>query len=352
MSSCSNPESRQRGITLIELMISVSIGSIIVAVVLGSFVSTRQSLRAAELRIARQQDARSALQILARDLRMAGNFGCAALGERGERWRVVNHGGASAWQQVDQNSNGLRGIAKGSAGASAWLDGTGLTPESDLLIVQYGQGALPLIAYTRNVAGDAVTGLRFFLPEKPEERPDWSNWSRMVLASCSRIDVMTSGRGMTLGMSGEVRTLALDEAHALPLKEESHPAGHQLGSLEVMALVSRGYFVAEVGGEKQLLRREMLADGSLSGATLVADGVASLAVDYGVLEECDADSTPRLHYVSAGAVADWGRVGTVRLTLTLQQTSTVQVGQKVSAAYPLTVALRGGGQCAHRPLAS
>jgi type IV pilus assembly protein PilW len=84
----------------------------------------------------------------------------------------------------------------------------------------------------------------------------------------------------------------------------------------------------------------------------VADGVDSLAVDYGVLDDCDADSTPRLHYAAAGAVADWQHVGTVRLTLTLQQASAVQSGQKVNMAYPLTVALRGGVQCAQRPLQS
>ena len=345
MSLCSNPESRQRGITLIELMIAVAIGSIIVAVVFGSFVSTRQSLRAAEIRITRHQDARSALQILARDLRMAGNFGCAALGERDDDWQVVNRGGTSAWQQVDQNSNGLRGIAKGSAGAGAWLGS--LKPESDLLIVQYGQGEFPVSARTVNAAGDAVTGLTY----QPAEQGDWANWTRLVLASCSQVDVLASGSGMTLGSSGASQTLTLDEAHALPLKGASHPDGHQPGSLEVMALVSRAYFVAEVDGEKQLLRREMLADGSLSEATLVADGVTSLAVDYGVLEDCDADSTPRLHYAGAGAVADWQRVGTVRLTLTLQQASAVKAGQTVSAAYPLTVALRGGVQCAQRPLA-
>ncbi|WP_024304271.1 PilW family protein [Pseudogulbenkiania sp. MAI-1] len=345
MSSCSNPESRQRGITLIELMIAVAIGSIIVAVVFGSFVSTRQSLRAAEIRIARHQDARSALQILARDLRMAGNFGCAALGERGDDWLVVNRGGSSAWQQVDQNSNGLRGVSKGSKDAGTWLGS--LTPESDLLIVQYGQGAFSVSSRTLNATGDAVTGLTF----QPAEQGDWANWTRLVLASCTRIDVLASGSGMTLGSSGGSQTLTLDEAHALPLKGDSHPDGHQLGSLEVMALVSRAYFVAEVDGVKQLLRREMLADGSLSEATLVADGVASLAVDYGVLDDCDADSTPRLHYAGAGEVGDWQRVGTVRLTLTLQQPSAVRSGQTVSAAYPLTVALRGGVQCAHRPLA-
>lgn len=344
MSSCSSLDARQRGITLIELMIAVAIGSIIVAVVFGSFVSTRQSLRSAEQRIARQQDARSALQLLARDLRMAGNFGCAALGERGDDWQVVNRGGASAWQQVDQDSNGLRGLAKGSAAASAWLGG--LSADSDLLIVQYGQGAFPLSTRTVNAAGDAVTGLAF----QPPEQNDWANWTRLALASCSQIDVLASGSGMTLGKSETAQTLTLDEAHALPLRTASRATGHQLGSLEVMALVSRAYFVAAVGGEKQLLRREMLADGSLGAATLVADGVASLEVDYGVLDDCDADSTPRLHYAAAGEVADWRQVGTVRLTLTLQQASALQAGQKVSVAYPLTVALRGGVQCAQRPL--
>ncbi|MBI3145742.1 MAG: PilW family protein [Pseudogulbenkiania sp.] len=346
MFSSSSPESRQRGITLIELMIAIALGAIIVTVVLGSFVSTRQSLRSAALRIARQQDARSALQTLARDLRMAGNFGCAALAERGNDWLVVNRGGASAWQQVDQNSNGLRGVSKGSAGASAWLGGLGLTSDSDLMIVQYGQGAFPVSSHSVNAAGDAVTGLTF----QPAEQADWAGWTRLVLASCSQVDVLASGSGMTLGRTGASQTLTLDEAHALPLRTASQPVGHQLGSLEVMALVSRAYFVAEVNGEKQLLRREMLADGSLSGALLVADGVASLDVDYGVLEDCDADSTPRLHYAAAGEVDDWQRVGTVRLTLTLKQASAVQSGQTVSMAYPMTVALRGGVQCAQRPL--
>jgi type IV pilus assembly protein PilW len=66
----------QRGLSLIELMIAILIGSFISAGLLQLFVSSRQTYRVQESLSRLQEEGRFAINFLSRDLRMAGYWGC------------------------------------------------------------------------------------------------------------------------------------------------------------------------------------------------------------------------------------------------------------------------------------
>ena len=68
---------KQRGLTLIEIMIALVIGLIITAGIIQVFSSTRQSNRVHEAISRMQETGRMALEVLARDIRMADFWGCA-----------------------------------------------------------------------------------------------------------------------------------------------------------------------------------------------------------------------------------------------------------------------------------
>lgn len=70
---------RQRGLSLIELMIAMTIGLVIIGAVGSLFLTTRQASRTTESMSRMQEGARYALQALARDVRMAGYVGCGNL---------------------------------------------------------------------------------------------------------------------------------------------------------------------------------------------------------------------------------------------------------------------------------
>lgn len=66
---------KQQGLTLVELMIALTLGLIVIAVVVGVFLSTSQNGRQNEAIAAVQDNARFAMDSVARDLAMAGYWG-------------------------------------------------------------------------------------------------------------------------------------------------------------------------------------------------------------------------------------------------------------------------------------
>ncbi|MBI3772295.1 MAG: PilW family protein [Gammaproteobacteria bacterium] len=67
---------RQRGLSLVEMMIAITLGMILIAGVIQIFSSSKQTYRVQEAMGRLQENARFALDVLGHDLRMAGNLGC------------------------------------------------------------------------------------------------------------------------------------------------------------------------------------------------------------------------------------------------------------------------------------
>jgi Tfp pilus assembly protein PilW len=63
----------QRGLSLVELMVSITIGMIIVAAVLAAYVSSSEAGKFTEAQSRMDEDGNAALAVLAQQLRMAGN---------------------------------------------------------------------------------------------------------------------------------------------------------------------------------------------------------------------------------------------------------------------------------------
>lgn len=68
---------RQRGLTLIELMVALTIGLFLVSGILYIYLSTRASYASNDAAARVQEDARFAMERLTREIRMAGYTGCA-----------------------------------------------------------------------------------------------------------------------------------------------------------------------------------------------------------------------------------------------------------------------------------
>lgn len=70
---------KQKGLTLVELMIAVVLGLILVAGVIQIFVANKQTYRVTDAQSRLQENARFALEVLTRDIRSAGYSGCRAI---------------------------------------------------------------------------------------------------------------------------------------------------------------------------------------------------------------------------------------------------------------------------------
>lgn len=112
---------RQRGFTLVELMISMVLGLVIIGGATGVILANRQSYRANEGLSQIQESARSAFELLARDVRQAGVTGCDSNG------RIANVLESESGVQWWQDWFGIRGF-EGEQDDGAVDFGTGAPP--------------------------------------------------------------------------------------------------------------------------------------------------------------------------------------------------------------------------------
>lgn len=107
---------RQRGLTLVELMIGIALGLIVILAVVYVFAGSRASYRHQESFSAVQESGRIALEVLARDIRMAGNPGCGNLGVIEHRSAAINPPEARFSNAVAVTGNqGTLTVVRGSA---------------------------------------------------------------------------------------------------------------------------------------------------------------------------------------------------------------------------------------------
>ena len=70
---------QQRGVSLVELMVSITIGLILIAGVMSIFFSSKVTYMANEKTARLQENGRVALDLITHDLRSAGYLGCAKI---------------------------------------------------------------------------------------------------------------------------------------------------------------------------------------------------------------------------------------------------------------------------------
>lgn len=102
----------QAGMSLIELMIAMTLGLVVLGGVATAFLGSKQSYRVNDNLARMQESARYAFDILSKDIRMAGYYGCA--GNINNPTNTLNNATAHAWDF----SRGISGFE--SVSASTW----------------------------------------------------------------------------------------------------------------------------------------------------------------------------------------------------------------------------------------
>ncbi len=118
MSQSSELPTKQRGFTLVELMVALVLGLIVIGGVISVFLSNQQTSRSNQAMGEVQDNSRIAFEFMARDLRHAGLTGC---GNTGRVANVLNNGsvaGGTVWwanwdnaiHGYDNNNNNNNGV--------------------------------------------------------------------------------------------------------------------------------------------------------------------------------------------------------------------------------------------------
>lgn len=329
-----------QGVTLIEMMISLTIGMIIIAGIGYVYWGTKQSFRSQEALSRMQEGARMAFEIMGRDIRMAGFTGCPRNTAASGDINILVAG--NAW---DKNLIGqpLIGYEKTSGAWSAFPAGvTGVVGNvvgGDALTVLHSDNRKEYIVSTHD-----TVNTRFTLPSNH----DIEQGEILVAAKpdCSRIAVFQNTKTCTINSSGSCGHAIIEHTATSPCSTgnsrkglgspvatcpdgtpDSFDAGSRLYRMSAVTYYIRMTNPTAPDVSQPALYRQVLgSDGTVpdNNPEELIEGVQDMQLLYGEDTSPDANIDKIDVYRTADNVVDWTRVLGIRISLLMVSSSNEQ----------------------------
>lgn len=312
---------RQRGLSLIELMIAMALGLILTLGVAQIFIGSSQTYRLSDALGKIQENTRFSMGTLQRDARMAGHYGCLI---------------GQPFNQLDEDDDDYEEVAYDGAAAIGWeADGTGLGDEFEIVSLEaeggnWSNGSGDDVPDA--IAGQMIPGTDFVVINGGEPSGvelDSQNGNTLntdgdhgissgsvllvVAGDCSGADLFQSGNNNNA--SALVKSAGAG-GNPPGNKNTSGFNGNYDEDASVYVFTSTAYFIGEgASGEPALFRERLDGGGAAAGAVELAEGVENMQILYGVSNGAErrADS-----YVTAANVNNWENVVSVRIAMLLR----------------------------------
>ena len=329
----------QAGFTIVELMIAATLGLLILAGAISMLVSNKRIYTEQDEMGRLQENARFALDLLIRDIRMAGYAGCA-----GDVNNVVNHlNGADTASNIHafvavegSEGNGTVGNWQPSGSSDQNAD---MLPFSDGITTRYltpigihivepfmvrSAAAIHVTTDHGIESGDIVSITDCSSADVVQVTGNPSNPNCACSPSCTTAESTSNSCKATFnhnsgsGFPGNV------------FKDLSKTYG---ADATIMRFYAARYFIGNVDGSPML--RRMTGVSNTDGTALVddlVDGVENMQVLYG--EDTVGGDMIADTYVDADTVGNWDNVVSVRLAL-LMRTVTEYGTQTDASTYDL-----------------
>ncbi len=318
-----------RGLSLIELMVGLALGLVVVLVASAVFIASRQANRTTEGLSRSQETARTAFELMARELREAGGNPCDTALLVANVLNNAQVAPADWWVDWGRRIEGFDG-AMAFEGAAI---GTGVGQRvagTDAVMSKYVADLTDL-----TVTAHDADAARFTVNNNPHRVRAGDllmvcSYGQGALLQASAIGADTIDHTESAAASGNCsRGLGIPTDCTAAGTRYTFAAGSKIGRL-----LSVGWYVGNNGradsGGTSLYRV------TRNGAEEVAEGVADMQIQY-----LRAGAAA---YADAAAVADWGDVVGVRIALTLRgaQTgvSTAAGGGRLERPMSFTLYLR------------
>ncbi len=325
MSASRTGTGRQRGVTLVELMIAMLIGLVLIGGLIQIFIGSRESYRLNDAVSRLQENGRFAIDTISRDLRMAGLPSCML-----RQGIVVNllQGGPPAlnldepldgWEAADTAPGEARVLDFG--GALEGVPGAG-----------WGTVAGTVIAGLNALPGADVLRVRR-MAEFPPQITNIAVGGAATVVTVTETTAIENGDVFVMcnGNTGQgyivqacevtpngVMTDATLSAACVPGTQIPHDLGANWGTAGTLSVPREiVYFVGKRGGDAAnvpALFRRVDSRGIAGVAEELVEGVESLQVLYGI------DTTGNLQanqYLTADAVPRWDQVVSARIGVLL-----------------------------------
>lgn len=302
----------QRGLTLVELLIAVTLGLIALAVMIGVFVANSQNYRQNDAITALQDNARFAMDNLARDLAMAGYWGgvrppdavrdllvssTAADAIRANDCGPASAGSDSRWLLDPSLPVEFHNHLDSTSVGSRFRCLTAVQANTDVLMVRRVSGA-SAIALDQPTATSLTLG-----PGRYYVKTNQSSGSLFRAAAAS------------VNLADPADCPASDSGIAGGCPPQEQP-------VQVYAYVPRIYFVHDISGNIKVptLCRYVLNDQAATPAMeqeCLADGVENLQIEWGI----DGDGDELVdRYLAAPTADELSQARSVRIHLLVRAT--------------------------------
>lgn len=299
---------RQRGLSLVELMIAMLLGLLVVGAAIGIFLSNRQTYRTTESLGEVQESLQTAFELMARDIREAGENPCdvnlpvanVITGATGNWW--------TNWAIP------LTGFDDG--GLSSSVSGT-----DAIRILAPGD----VLANVSSHSGTVLT---------VDDASDFSTGQTMMVCDTAQLAIFKAGSVS----SGSIDHAASagncsDSLYVKPAACSAVPYVYPRNAL-VSRLVGTQWFIADNGRGGHSLYR------SVDGATKekMVEGIDDMQISY-------LQGSTATDYVAASSVSSWNAVTAVRIKLTARSSeSTGTDNQPLERSLEHVVTLRSRTQ--------
>lgn len=292
---------RQRGLTLVEVMVAATLGLILTAGLIQVFVSNKQAYRLQEGLARLQENGRFALDFITRDVRGAGFLGCA-----GNTTTVVN--------TLNNASSYTWDFASAVQGAEA-TSATAWTPALDASIVSAlgGRDVLTL----RRTLGTPVTVTKHPGGSPPgsadlqvASTQGLSDFDIVMVNDCSDAAIFQI---TNINTGGGSNNIVHNTGVGSPGNATKALGKDYTGTAEIVRITTITYYIRSAG--TALGRPALWRQVGAAAAQELVEGVEDMQIRYGV--DTDGDRVAN-QYLQAHAVADFNTVVNVRVDLLLQ----------------------------------
>ncbi len=315
-----NERFRSTGFTLVEMLTALVIGSVLMLGAITIMINSKDTYETQDDMARLQENARFAMNLLIKDIRMAGYFGCSA--DAGNTFDHINSGAPG---DLFDNSTGLEGMNDYDFGTSIWQPSGSAAEVDGVAGLSFLDGSDGLtIRYL-----DPATGVSIDedMPQPSSEMKvssvgNLADGQIVAISDCSSTDIVqltnvqsgslhlqhNSGTG-TPGNADSNTKFGFSGCNAPNCLSKAYGEGAQVLSMKAVR-----YFLHDDDGDgNPSLHRLIVAPQGGNATTSLqslVDGVDSLQITFG--EDTTGNSVADT-YSDSDTVTDWGNVFTVRI---------------------------------------
>ena len=303
---------RQRGLSLVEIMVAVTVSVILLAGVLQIFAGTKTSYRLQENTGRLQENGRFALDFLTRDIRMAGYRGCNPTAPISN---TLNNPNSLAYD-FTTGITGFDNITTAPAIMAALVPAP--AANTDAIVIRRAVGNPVRVTRNNDAAqlfAEVTSTVNGACPDGSDKISDICNGDILMVSDCRFARIFQTNNIQVAG--GELNIV--HPAAGTPGNAISSWGGAAAPpeekfdkNAEIIKVGTFGYYVGVRGDGMPALYR---VEGNQ--AFELVEGVEDMQIVYG--EDTNADRTADV-YRSANQVAKWDNVVSARINLLLRST--------------------------------